>query len=95
MTLWAGSNLLLTYTLGHSLSDLLSDGVTLWAVRLARLPPDDDHPYGHGRFEVWHHRSDALSSIVAWVGIVGARVRTLPLPLRAILYRGVGGHCRR
>lgn len=36
---------------GHSLSDLLSDGVTLWAVRVSRLPPDDDHPYGHGRFE--------------------------------------------
>ncbi|CAM9792277.1 unnamed protein product, partial [Chrysoparadoxa australica] len=36
---------------GHSLSDLLSDGVTLWAVRMARLPPDEDHPYGHGRFE--------------------------------------------
>lgn len=34
---------------GHSLSDLLSDAVTLWAVRLSRLPPDDDHPYGHGR----------------------------------------------
>jgi cation diffusion facilitator family transporter len=36
---------------GHSFSDLLSDVVTLWTVRLARLPPDDDHPYGHGRFE--------------------------------------------
>lgn len=35
---------------GHSLSDLLSDAVTLWAVRLSRLPPDDDHPYGHGRW---------------------------------------------
>lgn len=34
---------------GHSLSDLMSDAVTLWAVRLSRLPPDDDHPYGHGR----------------------------------------------
>lgn len=34
---------------GHSLSDLLSDAVTLWAVRLSRLPPDEDHPYGHGR----------------------------------------------
>lgn len=138
---------------GHSLSDLLSDGVTLWAVQMARLPPDADHPYGHGRFEAvgafmiallligaslsfgihaydqlvslatvtdagavaarragimlamgaavvsilskeilyratakvgqrinsqvlianaWHHRSDALSSIVALVGIAGA-----------------------
>lgn len=36
---------------GHSLSDLLSDFVTLWAVQIARLPPDDDHPYGHGKFE--------------------------------------------
>lgn len=36
---------------GHSLSDLLSDFVTLWAVQIARLPPDEDHPYGHGKFE--------------------------------------------
>lgn len=36
---------------GHSLSDLLSDFVTLWAVRIGRLPPDEDHPYGHGKFE--------------------------------------------
>mmetsp|Transcript_22216 Transcript_22216/g.44664 ORF Transcript_22216/g.44664 Transcript_22216/m.44664 type:complete len:622 (+) Transcript_22216:98-1963(+) len=36
---------------GHSLSDLFSDFVTLWAVQIARLPPDDDHPYGHGKFE--------------------------------------------
>ena len=36
---------------GHSLSDLFSDFVTLWAVQVSRLPPDDDHPYGHGKFE--------------------------------------------
>lgn len=36
---------------GHSLSDLFSDFITLWAVQIARLPPDDDHPYGHGKFE--------------------------------------------
>ncbi len=36
---------------GHSLSDLFSDFLTLWAVQVARLPPDDDHPYGHGKFE--------------------------------------------
>ena len=35
----------------HSLSDLLSDVVTLISMRLARLPPDDDHGYGHERFE--------------------------------------------
>ena len=36
---------------GHSLSDLFSDFITLWACQVARLPPDDDHPYGHGKFE--------------------------------------------
>jgi cation diffusion facilitator family transporter len=36
---------------GHSLSDLFSDFITLWAVQVARLPADDDHPYGHGKFE--------------------------------------------
>lgn len=36
---------------GHSLSDLVSDFITLWSVRVARLPPDDDHPYGHSKFE--------------------------------------------
>lgn len=35
----------------HSLSDLLSDVVTLWSVRVARLPPDPKHPYGYGKYE--------------------------------------------
>lgn len=36
---------------GHSLSDLFSDFITLWAVQVARLPADEDHPFGHGKFE--------------------------------------------
>lgn len=28
----------------HSLSDLVSDYVTIWAVRLSRTPPDREHP---------------------------------------------------
>lgn len=35
----------------HSLSDLASDVVALFALRVSARPPDDDHPYGHGRFE--------------------------------------------
>jgi cation diffusion facilitator family transporter len=34
-----------------SIIDLISDGVTLFAVRIADLPPDDNHPYGHARAE--------------------------------------------
>lgn len=35
----------------HSLSDLVTDGITLWAARLTHKPQDADHPYGHGKFE--------------------------------------------
>lgn len=128
----------------HTLSDLVSDAVVLLAVRHASEEPDEEHPYGHGRFETaatlvlglmlllvgaaiswrsgarlfssepfvtpglaalyvsgltilakegmywytmavarrtrskmlranaWHHRSDALSSLVVFVGIGGA-----------------------
>ena len=139
----------------HSFSDLLSDGVALWAIFMARKPKDADHPYGYGRFETlgalfiaillmitgigialhaleltenppipgnlalwaaglsivvkegmyhatvivgnrsnskvlianaWHHRSDAISSIVALIGIAAAQ-SGYPLvdPIAAIL----------
>ncbi len=35
----------------HSLSDLATDVVALAALRVSARPPDEDHPYGHGRFE--------------------------------------------
>ncbi len=35
----------------HSLSDLASDGMVLLAARHASRDADEDHPYGHGRFE--------------------------------------------
>lgn len=128
----------------HTLSDLISDGVVLFAAGKASASPDENHPYGHGRIETlativvglllafaalgiawaagqrllawetltgpapaalafaaltlvakeglyqytvraarriqspllqanaWHHRTDAISSIVVFVGIGGA-----------------------
>lgn len=128
----------------HSLSDLISDGMVLLATHHASAEADEDHPYGHERYETlatialgvlliavaigiginafdhllnpaeliipstltlwvaglsiaskevlfhytmliarkvkskmleanaWHHRSDAISSIVVFVGITGA-----------------------
>lgn len=35
----------------HSLSDLLSDALVLFASHHANQEPDEEHPYGHGRFE--------------------------------------------
>jgi len=144
---------------GHSFSDLLSDGITLWAVRMSNIPKDKNHPYGHGKFETvgtffvsimliltgigiawhvlnkldylevpgiislwmaaiaivvkeglfhitrvvskktgskillanaWHHRSDAISSIAALIGIGGSQLG-VPLmdPLAGVLVSGL------
>ena len=35
----------------HSLTDSAGNVVGLIAIRIADRPPDDDHPYGHGKFE--------------------------------------------
>ncbi|SDU20990.1 cation diffusion facilitator family transporter [Halopseudomonas salegens] len=35
----------------HSLSDLLTDGFVLAINRISHAEPDNDHPYGHARFE--------------------------------------------
>jgi len=145
----------------HSLSDLLTDVLVLFASRHAAHGPDESHPYGHGRFETaatlglgaflvliaggimwdsierlmhpadawrpeaitlyaalfsilaneglywytrhvglriksdlllanaWHHRSDAVSSIVVLVGVGGALMGLTWLDLVAALVVGV------
>jgi len=48
--LWIGSLALVTDAL-HSGTDFLATAVTFLAVRYADRPADEDHPYGHGKFE--------------------------------------------
>ena len=35
----------------HSLSDLVTDAVVIVFVKLSNKPQDDDHDYGHGKYE--------------------------------------------
>lgn len=35
----------------HSMSDLLTDAVVLFTYRISQIPPDENHPYGHGKVE--------------------------------------------
>ncbi len=35
----------------HSFSDLITDLMVLIGVKLSNIPPDEDHPYGHGKIE--------------------------------------------
>jgi cation diffusion facilitator family transporter len=51
----------------HSLSDLVADGVVLFAGHHARKDADVDHPYGHQRFET--AASLALGALLLAVGI--------------------------
>lgn len=46
----SGSKALLADGL-HSASDIVSSIVILFAVQIANKPPDDEHPYGHGKAE--------------------------------------------
>ncbi len=47
---WANSHALIADGI-HSLSDLFSDGLVLVATHFGRQKPDQDHPYGHDRYE--------------------------------------------
>lgn len=51
----------------HSFSDLIADGIVLWANKYSAKAPDDDHPYGHRRFE-----TAATFAVGAILVIVGA-----------------------
>src|SRR5690625_5993571 len=35
----------------HSASDVVSSVVIFFAVKIANKPPDEEHPYGHGKAE--------------------------------------------
>ena len=54
---------------GHSVSDLFSDGITLWAVRMSGIPKDENHPYGHGKFETVGTFLIALLLLFTGVGV--------------------------
>jgi cation diffusion facilitator family transporter len=58
----------------HTLSDLLSDFVVLFAVRQSSLAADENHPYGHGRIET-------LATVMLGFLLVGAGL--------GIGYRGI------
>jgi len=53
----------------HSLSDLVSDGMVLLATHHANIDADEDHPYGHARYETFATIALAVLLTVVGVGI--------------------------
>ncbi|MET0067134.1 MAG: cation diffusion facilitator family transporter [Candidatus Thiodiazotropha sp.] len=64
---WLGHSQSLVADGIHSLSDLLTDALVLFAARHANEAPDAEHPYGHGRFETIG--TLVLGAILVAVGI--------------------------
>lgn len=68
----------------HSLSDLASDAAVLWALAHSHRPPDEDHPFGHGRFEAVATLAVAALLAVAAAGIlIDASLRLIAPPTTA------------
>jgi cation diffusion facilitator family transporter len=53
----------------HSASDLVTDGVVLVAMRIARQGADEDHPYGHGKYETLATLFVSVALLAVAVGI--------------------------
>lgn len=80
----------------HSASDLLSDILVWFAARQASQAPDEDHPYGHGRFETAATLALGMLLVAVALGIVWTGLERLfdaerPMPGQiAILVAGIG-----
>lgn len=54
----------------HSLSDLVADGVVLFATRHSHAAADEEHPYGHARFETAASLAIGLILLATGLGMV-------------------------
>ncbi|MBD3669619.1 MAG: cation transporter [Gammaproteobacteria bacterium] len=61
----------------HSLSDLVTDFMVLWAAKHAHSEADEEHPYGHGRIETVATIGLGLALIGVAVGIAYDAVQRL------------------
>jgi len=61
----------------HSLTDSASNVVAIFGVRIARQPPDEDHPYGHRKFETMASLGILVFLVLVLVQVLGAAVSRL------------------
>lgn len=64
----------------HSLSDLVADFVVLFAGHHARKDADEDHPYGHQRFETAASLALGLLLLAVGVGMLWSAYHKLAAP---------------
>ena len=64
----------------HSLSDLVSDFVVLFASHHSKKDADEEHPYGHQRFETAASLALGILLLAVGVGMLWSAVRKLEAP---------------
>jgi cation diffusion facilitator family transporter len=64
----------------HSLSDLVADFVVLFASHHAKKDADEDHPYGHQRFETAASLALGLLLLAVGIGMVWSALQKLESP---------------
>jgi cation diffusion facilitator family transporter len=62
----------------ESLSDVVSSFIVYFGLRLSIKPPDEDHPYGHGKFE-------PIAATVVSMSLTGAALTIVVVSVREIL----------
>lgn len=67
----------------ESSTDVFSSLVVLSGLRIAKAPPDEDHPYGHGKAEPLAASVVSVALIVAAIGIAVNSVREIQVPHHA------------
>jgi cation diffusion facilitator family transporter len=65
---------------GHSLGDLITDVIAWFSLRLSRQPRDENHPYGHGKFETMGTLSVAFFLVATGVFLLGESIDAILNP---------------
>jgi cation diffusion facilitator family transporter len=67
----------------ESTTDIMSSLIVWGGLRISALPPDEDHPYGHGKAEPIAAVVVGLTLVAAAIGIAIESVREIALPHHA------------
>jgi cation diffusion facilitator family transporter len=63
----------------HSVMDLIAAVIAFFSVKISSVPPDKDHPYGHGKFE-------NISGVLEGMLILGAAVWIIFEAIKKLLH---------
>ncbi|KAG0602055.1 hypothetical protein M758_11G156800 [Ceratodon purpureus] len=61
----------------HSASDIVLSGVALWSSKASKAPPDQEHPYGHGKIETMGAMGISTLLLVTGGGIAWTAIDVL------------------